>query len=170
VAPTTRAHGPNLSRGTNMTDLRHEDLLIKAMTALDLAFVGWMRRRREAGRPVTRAEFNTIATRATEADNAEDVDGVLALVVEVEALDTAPPAQDAWTWCGYWNLVLGASRDAADVVREFELDPSDRRELDVWLAEAALEAWREGNLGGPIPASWAGYHARALDELCGVGR
>jgi hypothetical protein len=149
-----------------MTDLQQEDRLVEAMTKLDLAFVGWMRRRREAGRPVTRDEFNTIATRATAADNDQDVDGVLALVVEVNALDTASPAQDdAWTWCGYWNLVLGASRDAADVVREFELDPTDRPGLDAWLGEAEAEAWREGNLGGPIPSSWTTYHARALDVL-----
>jgi hypothetical protein len=70
-----------------MTDLHLEELLVDAMTKLDLAFVAWMRRRREAGRPVTRDEFNTIATRATEADNAGDVDGVLVLVTEVEALD-----------------------------------------------------------------------------------
>ncbi len=66
-------------------------------------------------------------------------------------------------------MVLGASRSADDVVREFELDPTDRRELDAWLAETALEAWREGNLGGDIPSSWKAYHARALDELCRVG-
>jgi hypothetical protein len=71
-----------------MIDLRQEDLLIKAMTALDLAFVGWMRRRRDAGRPVTRDEFEAVARRATDMDNAGDVDGIVALTAEVDALDT----------------------------------------------------------------------------------
>ena len=92
-----------------MTDLRHEDLLIKAMSELDLAFVAWMRRRRDAGRPVTRDEFEAVASKATRLDNAEDVDGVLAMVEEVNALDTAPPdppAEYLATWASVAEEII----------------------------------------------------------------
>ena len=74
----------------------------------------------------------------------------------------------AWTYLGFWNVVLGATRDAEQVIREFELDPTDRRGLDQWLAESEAAAWFEGNLGGPIPESWKTFHVMALDELCGA--
>lgn len=88
-----------------MIDLRQEDLLIKAMTALDLAFVAWMRRRRDAGRAVTRDEFEAVATRATALDNAGDVDGIGALTAEVDALDV-PSAEYLATWASVADEIV----------------------------------------------------------------
>lgn len=70
-----------------------------------------------------------------------------------------------WTFDGYWNTVLGAIRSAADVVREFELDASDRVGLGTWLGEAEDAARSAGGLS-TCPAAWAEHHTRALDALC----
>lgn len=71
------------------------------------------------------------------------------------------------TFEGYWNVVLGANRSADDVVREFSLDPADRRGVDEWLGNAECEALLFG--GDPsMPAEWADFHSRALDALCNV--
>jgi hypothetical protein len=73
-----------------------------------------------------------------------------------------------WSYEGYWNAVLGANRDAADVVREFELEA---RGLDEWLGHAEAEAWalgygRDGAVrGGDMPSEWAEYHTSALAAL-----
>jgi hypothetical protein len=69
-----------------MEDLRQEEAVCNAMNALDIAFVRWMRRRRQAGCPVTRDEFEAVATRATALDNAGDVDGIVALTAEVNGV------------------------------------------------------------------------------------
>lgn len=58
-----------------------------------------------------------------------------------------------WTYEGYWATVIGDG---------FEPAAGD---LEGWLCSAELEAWREGNLGGALPAEWRGFHARALEEL-----
>ena len=61
--------------------------------------------------------------------------------------------------------MLGANRSAADVVREFDLAPGDRRSLDEWLGhseEAALGA--SGDTA--IPDEGEGFHGPALDALC----
>lgn len=74
-----------------------------------------------------------------------------------------------WTFDGYWNTVLGASRDAADVVREFDLNPADdRRGTDEWLGTAEAEALAMGG-SVDVPAEWSDFHAKALDMLCAVG-
>lgn len=73
-----------------------------------------------------------------------------------------------WTYGGYVASVLGVS-GADGAVLEHDLDTSDRRGLDEWLGVAEVEAWRVGGLGGDLPEEWAGFHARALDELCAVG-
>lgn len=73
-----------------------------------------------------------------------------------------------WTYDGYWNAVLGAGRSTADVIRDFDLDPGDRRGVDEWLGAAESEAWAMGKLGGPIPDEWSDFHARALKTLCSV--
>jgi hypothetical protein len=73
-----------------------------------------------------------------------------------------------WSYEGYWNTVLGANRSADDVVREFDLDPTDHRGVDEWLGHAEAEACREGGIVVCPPASWDGYHAKALDALCGA--
>lgn len=78
-----------------------------------------------------------------------------------------------WTAETYWNTVLGANRTAADVVREFELDQSDRRGLDEWLANAEIEAASAGARGDIVERdamieAWAPLHAGALDQLCAV--
>lgn len=70
---------------------------------------------------------------------------------------------ETWTYEGYWNAVLGADRDEAAVVEEFELDATDRQGLGEWLGSAEAEAAREGGID--IPAEWADHHARALAEL-----
>ena len=57
-----------------------------------------------------------------------------------------------WTYEGYWATVIGAYLEPGSV-------------LDEWLTAAEVEAWREGNLGGALPAEWRGFHARALEEL-----
>lgn len=66
----------------------------------------------------------------------------------------------------YWFSVLGV-KNAAGIVSEFDLDASDRHGLDEWLSLAEVEAARADGIS-PIPAEWAEYHARALDELCSV--
>ncbi len=73
----------------------------------------------------------------------------------------------AWTYEGYWATVLGAHRDAATVVADFELTPSDRRGLDEWLGSAEVEAWRVGG-EGELPDEWTDHHTRALAELAEV--
>jgi len=76
-----------------------------------------------------------------------------------------------WTYEGYWNAVLGASRDAANVVSEFELDASDRRGIDEWLGVAEVDAWMAGG-GEPhrdaLPTEWTEWHAKALNEIVAV--
>lgn len=69
----------------------------------------------------------------------------------------------AWTFEGYWNVVLGASRSAEDVVQDFKLEGDDG--LDEWLGTAEADAWAMGGEQGDLPEEWGGYHARALDEL-----
>jgi len=81
-----------------------------------------------------------------------------------------PPRQfvtpnEGWTYEGYWNAVLGANRSVRDVIREFDLDPLDRRGLDEWLGHAEAEAWRVGGGRGRVPAEWDQFHERALYEL-----
>jgi hypothetical protein len=60
--------------------------------------------------------------------------------------------------------VLGAHRDASDVVNEFALT-ADKRALDEWLGEAEAAAWSAGAAGGELPDTWQAYHQRALTEL-----
>jgi hypothetical protein len=68
-----------------------------------------------------------------------------------------------WTYDGYWNAVLGANRDADDVIVEFDLN-GHRAELDEWLGTAEESARVAGGLE-VLPAEWADFHGRALDEL-----
>lgn len=86
---------------------------------------------------------------------------------EMDALDAELAQQETtmWTFEGYWNAVLGANRSAEDVIREFDLDASDRRGLDEWLGHAEAEAWRVGGQGGTLPAEWTAHHDKALDAL-----
>lgn len=70
-----------------------------------------------------------------------------------------------WDFEGYWSVVLGANRAACDVVRDFDLDTSDRRGMDEWLRTAEAEALLAGGVT-EIPAEWCDFHARALDQLC----
>ena len=73
-----------------------------------------------------------------------------------------------WDFDGYWNTVLGASRNAADVVREFALTDEPAAgpgSLDEWLGNAEGEAWSAGGTGGDMPDEWAGFHAKALAQL-----
>jgi len=72
-----------------------------------------------------------------------------------------------WDFGGYWTSVLGV-QDAAGVVRESGLVPSDRRGLDEWLGTAEAESWRVGGLGGDLPEEWSDHHAKALDMLAAV--
>ena len=76
----------------------------------------------------------------------------------------------AWTYEGYWNVVLGDKRDARQVVAEFGLDPSDRRGLDEWLGVAESTAWAESgeSLEAFPRGEWSPFHAQALDELASV--
>jgi hypothetical protein len=67
----------------------------------------------------------------------------------------------SWTYEGYWNAVLGANRDAADVVREFEL-VSDG--LEEWL-DSAETAARVADWMTELPEEWPGFHARTLRAL-----
>lgn len=74
-----------------------------------------------------------------------------------------------WDYEGYWNAVIGRG-NAASIVGEFDLDPTDRAGLDEWLGKAEAESWRvgDGYDGSPIPAEWAEHHEKALEELCAV--
>jgi hypothetical protein len=74
-----------------------------------------------------------------------------------------------WNFEGYWNTVMGPTRSAGDIVREFELG-AGRRGLDEWLGEAEMEAWMAGgnSVRDELPEEWAEFHARALDMLCEV--
>jgi len=73
-----------------------------------------------------------------------------------------------WTFEGYWNAVLGANRTAADVVREFGLDPADQNGVDEWLGNAESEAWLQGGHGPFVPGDWVDLHQTAVDMLCAV--
>mgnify|MGYP003437090669 FL=1 len=70
-----------------------------------------------------------------------------------------------WTYEGYRSTVLGAHATPDSLASEFDLDLSDRRGLDEWLGTAESEAWAVGGQPGAIPDEWAGFHAKALDEL-----
>ncbi len=70
----------------------------------------------------------------------------------------------AWTFKGYWNTVLGATRTAADVVNEFDLT-GDERGLDEWLGTAEAAAWSAGGHRGDLPEEWSLHHTCALAEL-----
>jgi hypothetical protein len=77
----------------------------------------------------------------------------------------------AWDFGGYWAVVLGDKRSAADVAIEFDLDTSDRRGLDEWLGHAEEAAWSEDHsheAGADLPEEWSEFHARALDALHSV--
>ncbi|GMV18390.1 MAG: hypothetical protein AMXMBFR56_66140 [Polyangiaceae bacterium] len=109
------------------------------------------------------------ATNAAEAAaNAREHDQ--ADVTESDLRDVIAWRRSAWDYEGYWNVVLGADRTAADVVREFALNVDDRPGLDEWLGHAEVESWRVGGTGGELPAEWAGFHRRALEELLGAER
>lgn len=75
-------------------------------------------------------------------------------------------ATKTWDFEGYWNVVLGERRSAAQVVAEFDLT-ADRRGLDGWLGHAEDAACTAGGLDtdGDEVAQWDPHHARALDEL-----
>ena len=67
----------------------------------------------------------------------------------------------------YWNVVLGHTRDAEQVVEEFELtDPSDMG-VDEWLSGAEVEAARACNIPPSTVDYWSsqGYHERASEEI-----
>jgi len=66
------------------------------------------------------------------------------------------------TYGDFWATVLGPDRNAADVVREFDLAGSTLRDLDEWLGTAESEAWSAGRLEGEIRAD---FHQRALHTL-----
>jgi hypothetical protein len=68
-----------------------------------------------------------------------------------------------WTWEGYWNVVLGASRTPAQVVTEFYLVEIDYL-LDEWLCVAEVEALAAGGLA-KAPPEWAEFRARTLQVL-----
>jgi hypothetical protein len=65
----------------------------------------------------------------------------------------------------YWNTVLGANRNTDDVLREFDLDPDDRKGIDEWLGQAEAEAWRVGGEKGELPKEWFEHHVRTIDHL-----
>jgi hypothetical protein len=94
------------------------------------------------------------------ADLGDDVYAAL----DCALLDAGAPRSKPWDYEGYWNAVLGASRDADDVCREFDLDPSDRRGMDEWLGVAESEAWSQCG-EGDMPSEWTEHHTKALDEL-----
>ncbi len=71
-----------------------------------------------------------------------------------------------WDYEGYWNTVLGASRDAAGIVTEFDLNTKDRVGLSTWLGCAEAAACVADNI--ELPEEWEAFHGRALDELCNV--
>lgn len=97
-------------------------------------------------------------------DNDEIADHVDELHASNKWLDLVP-TYDAW-----WAAVLGANRDAAEVLREFGRDRSER-EIDEWLGGASKDAWLEGpakHVRLPMPESWQAFHRRALRELLAV--
>ena len=100
------------------------------------------------------------------ADGLEDLGWDMAAEAMREVEATATTTETAWTFEGYWNAVLGSNRSAEDVVREFDLDSSDRVGLDKWLGEAEGEAAAMGGI--EIPPEWAGFHGRALKDLASI--
>lgn len=77
------------------------------------------------------------------------------------------PLGEAWTWGGYWAVVLGANRTAATLVHEFDLIGGSVRDLNEWLGTAESTAWEAGGFGGtPYPEEWSDFHRRALDLIC----
>jgi hypothetical protein len=85
-----------------------------------------------------------------------------------------------WTYEGYWNVVLGDCRTAAQVVSEFALEGANEASLNEWLIQAEREAWRAGveysayrpNKGQEwsdnVLEPWALFHARAMLALLAV--
>jgi hypothetical protein len=70
-----------------------------------------------------------------------------------------------WTYEGYWNIVLGPYRSAAQVIREFDLLSASERKVDEWLGIAESEAWAMGGLDGNMKTVWAPFHAQTLVKL-----
>lgn len=67
------------------------------------------------------------------------------------------------TYEHYWGTVLGPYSDAAAVVREFDLDPTNRVSVDEWLGSAEGEATALGACG---PALRSEHHEKALEAIC----
>ena len=70
-----------------------------------------------------------------------------------------------WEYDGYWAVVLGDHRSAADVIAEFDLAGATRVALDEWLGHAEAAAWSEGGEGGDYPPEWDAHHTTALADL-----
>lgn len=81
-------------------------------------------------------------------------------------VDSAALSAPAWSFDGYWNVVVGANRNASDAVREFDLAPGDDSGFSEWLSEAESIAWTAGGHSGePVPEEWTEYHDRAVRLL-----
>jgi len=78
---------------------------------------------------------------------------------------TSSAGQDTGTcdYESYWNAVLGASRDADAVCREFVLIGRDG--LDEWLGTAESEARAISTDGFPSREDCERWHNEALEEL-----
>lgn len=87
-------------------------------------------------------------------------------IIRFDAIDLRVSDPPGWTYERYWEVVLG-DRDAAGVLREFDLSDGSRRGLDEWLGTAEADAWIMAGNSGELPAEWraGAFHERALDEL-----
>lgn len=96
--------------------------------------------------------------------NAQLLDGER-IDVQETCIEVSHATVKPWTYEGYWAQVLGANRDASDVVREFALVTAAG--LDEWLGGAEADAWAAGGRGkqADLPEEWDAFHTRALAEI-----
>lgn len=104
------------------------------------------------------------------ATNGDPVWGDALTLDEVESFITeCTKPHEAWDYDGYWNVVIGPNKTAADVVDEFDLDPNDSSFMESWLHDVEVEACLAGNYK-IMPEEWEAFRERALNELAAVER
>jgi hypothetical protein len=119
-------------------------------------------------RPDEAADPNRTLFWADEAASDAD-DGARAAGCIVRCGQEGPPAQVLGAdWEEYWGTVIG-SLPAPGIVHLYELDLSDRRDVDEWIGSCEEEAIRDWGLDREFHlAAWKDHHTRALDELLSV--
>ncbi len=71
----------------------------------------------------------------------------------------------AWTYEGYWAVVIGDDKDAETVIEDLVYPSS--ASLESWLENAEDRAWKQGrsDTSEEMPEEWTDFYHRALAAL-----